>query len=198
MSIRILHTADNHLCMKFNGRGYSDEVREALVNERFEALERTVNIANDKQADFLVIAGDLFDNTQIAQRDIKRTAEILNAFSGQNVVVLPGNHDYYETGAGKLWDSFRKFTDENLVLLLTDCKPVQTEVGEQVIHFYPGPCNSKTSKENVIGWVKEIEKIPEHLHIGIAHGSVEGVAPDFKREYFLMTEIELAESGADF
>ncbi len=198
MSIRILHTADNHLCMKFNGRGYSDEVREALVNERFEALERVVRIANKRDAHFLVIAGDLFDSTNIPQRDIKRTAEILNKFHGQNVVVLPGNHDYFEAGTGKLWDHFRKCMDENLLLLLDNCKPVETEIGEQTIYFYPGPCNSKTSKENVIGWVKGIEKNPDHLHIGIAHGSVEGVAPDFKREYFLMTEDELRESGADF
>lgn len=197
MSIRILHTADNHLCKKFNGRGYSDEVREALVEERFLCLERTVKLANDKKADFLVIAGDLFDVTSVAQRDIKRTAEILSHFEGTNTLVLPGNHDYFESGANKLWSDFKKYISDNIIVLDT-CEPLKIEVGDETVNFYPGPCNSKTSKTNVIGWVKAVDKNASEYHIGIAHGSVKGYSPDMKNEYFVMTEEELRASGADF
>ncbi|MGZ5244833.1 MAG: metallophosphoesterase family protein [Bacteroidia bacterium] len=198
MSIKILHTADNHLCKKFNSRGYSDEIREALVEERFNCLERTVQLANDKAVDFLVIAGDLFDHTQVPQKDIKRTAQILNNFSGRNVVVLPGNHDFYESGSDKLWYKFSEYMNDDLLLLLSDCKPVAIEMNDKNVYFYPGPCNSKTSPNNAIGWVKDTEKSTEDLHIGIAHGSVKGYSPDMKHEYFLMTEEELRASGADF
>ena len=40
MTIRIVHTADNHIGMPF--RQHGDEARNQLLEERFEALERLI------------------------------------------------------------------------------------------------------------------------------------------------------------
>ena len=63
MPIRIVHTADNHIGMPF--RQHDDEARNQLLEERFEALERLIETANDNHADFFVISGDLFDSTRV-------------------------------------------------------------------------------------------------------------------------------------
>ena len=45
--------------------------------------------------------------------------------------------------------------------------------------------------------MKDEEKDPDKIHIGIAHGSIEGVSPDFDQQYFPMTKRELNISGVD-
>ena len=51
MPIRIVHTADNHIGMPF--RQHRDEIRNRLLEERFNALERLIETANDHHADLL-------------------------------------------------------------------------------------------------------------------------------------------------
>lgn len=75
MPVRIVHTADNHVGLPF--RQYPTDVRDALVEERFAALGRLVETANKRQADFFVVAGDLFDSTRVTVQDIKKTAGML-------------------------------------------------------------------------------------------------------------------------
>ena len=74
MPIRIVHTADNHIGIKY--LKYPENVRKTLVSERFDALERLVKMANDKLAHFFVVAGDLFDSTQVKVGDIEKTVAL--------------------------------------------------------------------------------------------------------------------------
>ena len=195
MDVRIIHTADNHLGKKFKGR-YTAATQEQLINERFEALQRVVLACNQKQAHFLVIAGDLFDSINISLKDIKQTVSILKDFDGEDVLVLPGNHDFYETGANTLWKKFSDLAPDNITIL-HDCKPVEYTIGEQKIVFYPGPCTSKHSATNAIGWINS-EKIDSNaLNIGIAHGNVEGKGLDNADKYFNMTPAELIAAQMD-
>ena len=106
MPVRILHTADNHIGLPF--KQYPADVREKLVAERFDALRRLVETANERQADFFVVAGDLFDSLRVPVRDIKKTAEILRGFGGEAVVVVPGNHDHEAGPETEVWKRFRQ------------------------------------------------------------------------------------------
>jgi len=56
MPIRIVHTADNHIGLSFK---QYPEIQPKLVQERFSALERIVAHGNQKQANFLVVAGEV-------------------------------------------------------------------------------------------------------------------------------------------
>ena len=114
--MRIFHTADLHLGMKF-ARGYRPEVQVALVEARFETLVRMVETANREQCRLFVVAGDMFDNRQVAKRDVVRAAEALRAFEGRLVIVLPGNHDFIQAGDDTLWNWFREAAGERTLLL---------------------------------------------------------------------------------
>lgn len=195
MDVRIVHTADNHLGKKFKGR-YKAETQERLVNERFEALHRVVLAANQRQAHFLIIAGDLFDSINISLKDIKQTVSILKDFEGEDVLVLPGNHDFYENSSNALWKKFSDLASDDITVL-TQCKPAEYFINEQKIIFYPAPCTSKHSAVNAIGWINS-EKIDKNaLNIGIAHGNVEGKGLDSADKYFNMTPAELKTAGMD-
>ncbi|MFM8733675.1 MAG: exonuclease SbcCD subunit D [Pirellulales bacterium] len=186
MTVRILHTADNHIGLPFGH--YPPQLRDTLVVERFDALERLVETANGRQADFLVIAGDLFDTTRVRAQDIRKTAGILRGFAGTAVVVVPGNHDHVAGVDGGVWKRFREELEGAGNIDLLDTTEVRSyDVAGQQVHFFPCPCPSKTGSTPTIGWVADAAR--EHsagLRIGIAHGNVTGLGLDAEGQYFTM------------
>jgi DNA repair exonuclease SbcCD nuclease subunit len=192
MALRIFLTSDLHLGMKF--AGYPDGPRAALVESRFTCLERVVAAANDAGSDLLVIAGDLFETVSVARRDVLRAAKSLSAFRGKLVAVLPGNHDYV-AGDDKLWAQFRDGAGDS-VLLLDQPRPYPLTSYDLDACLYPGPCTAKHSTSNAIGWVRMAsrDKAVRH-HVGIAHGSLEGLSLDKEGLYFPMQRQELLDTG---
>ncbi|MEQ9617733.1 MAG: DNA repair exonuclease [Deltaproteobacteria bacterium] len=190
--INILHTADFHL-----GRHFRDhpEAQDKLIQARYDTLESVVRLANEKKSDILSIAGDLFDRTSMNTSDVQRAVRAINGFSGKVVLVLPGNHDYI-TEDSELWSRFAKEADEH-VIVLSNPKPMDLQEYDLKAMVYPGPCNAKHSNENAIGWIREVEKNQEMIQIGIAHGSIEGVSPDFEQRYYPMILKELKNTGVN-
>lgn len=190
--LNIFHAADLHLGLRFKNH---PEASETLAQVRYDTLEKLVELANKKEADILAIAGDLFDRTSMNVSDIQRTVQAINKFEGNVALVLPGNHDYI-TEDSQLWDRFENEVGEN-VLVLDEKEPVDLSEYDLNAVVWPAPCHAKHSAENATGWVQDIEKDPDKIHIGIAHGSIEGVSPDFNQQYFPMTVRELNTSGVD-
>jgi exonuclease SbcD len=194
MPIRIVHTADNHIGLSF--RQYP-EIRDQLIQERFLALERIVAQANQKQAHFLVVAGDLFDNLSVTSSNIRRTVAVLQQFSGQAVLVLAGNHDFYDAAAeNSLWKEFENASrneDQIFLMLQPDIFSFDCE-GER-INFYACPCPSRHGKEPVTAWVNGAQKQVGEWHIGVAHGNVEGIGLDADQRYFNMKPEDLKNAG---
>lgn len=90
--MKLFVTGDNHIGRKFDK--YS--IKNQLIESRFLCLKDMVETAEKEQCEFFVITGDLFDNTYaITKKDVKRVVEILAGFN-QNVLVLPGNHDFIQ------------------------------------------------------------------------------------------------------
>lgn len=195
-AVRILHTADNHIGLKFSNYKGSP-AQEALIQERFDALQNIVDQSNSLNAHFLVVAGDLFDDLKVTQKDIKAVVEILKK-SKAEVLVLPGNHDYYDGKENKLWKAFSDFAENTNLKLLLNATPYETEVDGTPVCFYPAPCGSKHHEGHVIGWVGDAAKAPETIHIGLAHGNVEGMGVDDADRYFNMSEGDLRAAGVDF
>lgn len=187
--VKIFVTGDNHFGKKYDRY---PEVKEKLINSRFETLDNMIKKAEDEGCDLFVITGDLFDNINTVKvSDVKRVVEIIASFTG-NVIVLPGNHDYY-TGNEKVWNDFNKALENvsHNVTLITEYKRYLLEAGEDEVAFYPAFCDSKHSKQNKLGWIKNEDLNSSLVNIGLAHGAIEGITPDMNGEYFLMTESEL-------
>ncbi len=193
MPLKILHTSDVHLGMKY--ANYPDA--QKLSEARFETLDKLVKMANNESCDLFVIAGDLFHLASVPKGQIYKAAEILKEFNGKLVLVLPGNHDFLSVDKMDLWGIFKDKAGDNLLLLekkeIYDLRRYDLD-----INLYPAPCASKHSEINCIGWIKDAPKDNNvKYHIGIAHGSLEGFSPDFDRKYYPMTVSELMECGLD-
>jgi hypothetical protein len=78
---------------------------------------------------------------------------------------------------------------------LTDPTTKEFEVDDFRVRFYACPCPSKHSKQHTIGWVADTDKESEVIHIGIAHGNVEGLGLDADQRYFNMSEEDMRGAG---
>lgn len=188
--LRIFVTGDNHIGLKYA----SHEQSALLVSTRISAFETMVRRANEERCTLFVITGDLFENTYgVSKKDIKSLLEILKGFQG-TVVVLPGNHDYYDKDV-KVWQYFKDVMAScDNVMLLTEYRPYALVADGESVVLYPALCTSLHSApgQNNLGWIKEtgIENDGAY-HIGIAHGAVEGETIDSEGHYFLMKRSEL-------
>lgn len=95
-AVRFVHASDLHLDATFGGVDAADEkVAIALERSTLEALDRVVQLCIDREADFLAIAGDLYNSADHSlraelafQKAMRRLADAdIGAF------VVRGNHD---------------------------------------------------------------------------------------------------------
>jgi len=89
--MRILHTADWHL-----GKSLRSYKRE---DEQFAQVEHVLDLARERGADVLLVAGDVFDTRPKKLAGLtKRLADLLRPrlAEGLHVVLVPGNHDERE------------------------------------------------------------------------------------------------------
>lgn len=187
--IKIFQTGDNHFGLSFNRY---PEIREQLVEARLESLRRAVRFAEEEACDLFVVTGDLFDSVVVSKKLVSQVVQVLAQFSG-TVAILPGNHDYYadDTPVWKHCEDAQAAAGGDLVLL-SRSEPYDFEFNGESLTVYPAPCQSKHSKENNLGWIKGLS-LDEAAgwRIGVAHGAIQGVAPDMKQEYFPMSVEEL-------
>ncbi len=194
--LKIFVTGDNHIGKKYSGH----EQASVLVSSRITAFEGMVKISNKENCALFVITGDLFDNTRsITKKEIKALLDELSCFDGI-VVVLPGNHDYYDKDV-KVWRDFKEvMVAYDNIMLLTDYHPYKLSANGEDVVLYPALCTSIHSSfgQNNLGWIKETEIGNDGAyHIGIAHGAVEGETIDNEGQFFLMKRSELENIPVD-
>src|SRR3990172_6215813 len=113
--MRFLHTADWQIGMKAAALGDAGaRVRE----ERLAAGRRVVEAAKSHSVDFVLVAGDLFEDNAVDRVLVQKVADILHSFGGL-VFVIPGSHDPIVPGS--VWEhpSWNgKFGVKSLFLIL--------------------------------------------------------------------------------
>jgi exonuclease SbcD len=91
--VRFIHTSDVHLDTSFSGSGFpsrlGDRKREAIRG----TFRRIIDDARASQVDFVLIAGDLFEQERITPDTFEFIRQQLAALSPVRVFISPGNHD---------------------------------------------------------------------------------------------------------
>jgi exonuclease SbcD len=95
-SFRFVHAADLHIDSPFAGVGDADNrVATRLREATYEAFQNLVDLCINQNADFLVIAGDVYDGADRSVRAQLRFRDGLSKLSekGIKTFVVHGNHD---------------------------------------------------------------------------------------------------------
>lgn len=92
--IRFIHCADLHLGSRFVGISADDpDLGKRMVASTYQALERIVTKANHEAVDFVIFAGDIFDESNETPYARSYFADALSRINAQCYIAY-GNHDY--------------------------------------------------------------------------------------------------------
>jgi len=164
---KLLHTADWQLGMRASGLGEAGvRVRET----RFDTARAIMELARDEGVDFILIAGDLFEDNGVSNDTIYRAAEALKKGAPVPVFIIPGNHD--PASADCVYDrpSWTSEVPDN-VTVLKERRPVQLD--ETNVVLYPCPLTQKQSTGDPTAWMVESDfDSGQAVRIGLAHGAL--------------------------
>ena len=175
VSLTFIHTADWQI-----GKPYArmeDEQKRVLARqERLQVIQRIGAVAQEKQPQFILVAGDVFDSATPDKATVSAACAAIGALKIP-VYVIPGNHDH--GGPGSLWEQafFQRecaALSPNLQVLL---KPEPVELEQAVL--LPCPLLRRHDASDTTAWLRSLDlsAFGEKPRLVIAHGSVLDFGP---------------------
>ncbi|MFL2104526.1 metallophosphoesterase [Desemzia sp. FAM 23991] len=173
--VQFIHAADLHLDSPFKGiKGLPAFIWEAIYQSTFQALTHLVDLAIEKQVDFICLAGDIYDGED---RSVKAQAYLKKEMvrlkeAGIPVYLIHGNHDYVEQNGLQL------DMPDNVTIFPSAAETLHYETTNHERIALTGFSYNKR-------WISE-RKITDYpmrssqadYHIGLLHGYQEGNASE--------------------
>ncbi|MET3762162.1 DNA repair exonuclease [Sphingomonas sp. UYEF23] len=161
--MKFIHTADWQLGKPY-GR-FEPDVRAALSEARFDAIDAIGTTVTLHGADHVLIAGDVFDTEGPEDRTIVQAISRMERHPCR-WWLLPGNHDFARNGG--LWDRVRQRSGDRITIL---AEPQPHEI-EQGVWLLPAPLTHRHNLEDPTELFDGMETPGARLRIGVAHGSI--------------------------
>lgn len=172
--MRFVHTADWQL-------GMTRYFLNGEAQPRYSAARRDVvagmgALAADRGAEFVVVAGDVFEHNQLAPRDVSQSLEAMRAI-GVPVYLLPGNHDPLDASSVYTSPLFTAERPDN-VTVLDRAGVHEVRPGLQLV---AAPWTSKAPSADPVAEV--LDELPADgvVRIVVGHGGVDIFVPDKDR-----------------
>jgi DNA repair exonuclease SbcCD nuclease subunit len=169
--MRFVHTADWQLGM--TRHFLAGEAQPRYSAARRDAVAGLGALVADVGAEFVVVAGDVFEHNQLAPQVISQSLEAMRAI-GIPVYLLPGNHDPL--------DASSVFTS---ALFTAECPANVTVLDRPGVHeVRPGlqivaaPWRSKAPTTDLVADVLDGLPADGVTRVLVAHGGVDALDPD--------------------
>lgn len=192
--VQFIHGADLHLDSPFIGlKTVPDFLWEKIYQSTFTALTNLVNHAIEKQVDFVLLAGDIYDSDDRsvkAQAFLKKEMERLNQ-AEIPVFICHGNHDYIENSGLhlKMPENVELFSET------VETKWLTTKNGERIAVSSFSYNSRWMTKRMITEYPKK--HATADFHIGMLHGFSEGLETSHGH-YAPFTINELKSKGYDY
>jgi DNA repair exonuclease SbcCD nuclease subunit len=168
--MRFVHTADWQL-------GMTRHFLNGEAQPRYSAARRDVvaglgPLAAETGAEFVVVAGDVFEHNQLAPRDVSLSLEAMRAI-GIPVYLLPGNHDPLDASSVYTSALFVAECPDN-VTVLDRAGVHEVRPGVQIV---AAPWRSKAPTSDLVG--DALDDLPADgvTRIVVGHGAVDIIDP---------------------
>ncbi len=187
--IRFIHSSDLHLGKRFGG--FDGDLPGRLREARHKAIGRLADLARDKGAPIILLAGDTFD-TETPSPDVRRQALAeMRGHDGLRWVILPGNHDSLQ--AAQLWAALANDAPPNVTLAVED-KPIAMDPAAQLL---PAPCTTRRPGRDLTAWMSDAQTGDGVVRIGLAHGPIRTFSEDDSGADIIAPD-RAAKSGLDY
>ncbi|WP_111510989.1 metallophosphoesterase family protein [Mycobacterium kyogaense] len=172
--MRFLHTADWQLGM--TRHFLSGEAQPRYSAARRAAVRALGALAAETGAEFVVVAGDVFEHNQLAPREVSQSLEAMRGI-GVPVYLLPGNHDPLDAASVYTSALFTAERPDNVIVL--DRPGVhQVRPGLELV---AAPWSSKFPTTDLVGQVLDGLPADGVTRIVVGHGAVDILVPDKDR-----------------
>lgn len=168
--VRFLHSADLHLGKPY---GFLPEgLRGRLREARHAALERLATQARQGGAEFILLAGDVFDSETPSPAVLRQALAAMAAQTDLRWVLLPGNHD--SLAAEALWGAVARDGPANVTLAT---EPVPLFLSAHLV-LLPAPCTTRRPGRDLTDWMGAAATPEGVIRVGLAHGPVQSFSED--------------------
>lgn len=169
--MKFIHVGDLHFgaCPEAE-RGWERERKKDIE----QSLSQVIALANEEQADFLFLCGDIF-HKRPTLRDLKYLDSFLSQLVSTKVFMIAGNHDFIDEDSAYL--KYRFSAD---VHLFSGCDPERVYEEKQNTYIYGFSYHSREITEPLYDGMKPGTE--EGIHILLGHGGDSTHIPiDFHR-----------------
>jgi DNA repair exonuclease SbcCD nuclease subunit len=151
-------------------RRYLDEDAQArYAQARIDTLRTIARLVAADNAEFVVVAGDVFETNRVRPRTVGRALEAM-ATIPVPVFLLPGNHDPLDAATVYRSPTFLRSVPSNVVVLDRP-EPLDVRDGVQIV---PAPWTSKRPLIDLVGAACDrLDPDPTCLRILVGHGAVD-------------------------
>lgn len=171
MPFRFVHTADWQLGKQF--ANIPGDAGAALRNRRIETVRAVGELAAEREADAVLVAGDAFDANAVADRTLIQMLDALKAFAG-DWMFIPGNHD--PALADSVWTRLDHLgRPGNVHLALEPEKPLP--LGEGRACVLPAVLRRRHEIDDLTAWFDGAGTPAGAIRVGLAHGSIQEFLP---------------------
>lgn len=174
-NIRFIHTSDWQLGMT---RAFlSEEAAARFSQDRIDAIRTLGLLAGEHSADFIVVAGDVFESNQLSRQTVHRTLDALRQVPVP-IYLLPGNHDPLDGSSIFLSAEFSSAAPNISVIVNNLPLSVPNLAGVEVIG---APWLTKHPSSDLCTDVISKLEPTQATRILIAHGQTDSLSPDKTR-----------------
>ena len=170
--MRFVATADWQLGM--TAHFLPPDARIRFQQARFDAVRAIGRVATERDADFVLVCGDVFESNHLDRRVLARAFEALREFTVP-VWLLPGNHDPLD--AASIFDSerFRDLCPEHVHVLRTPGIH-QVLPGVEVV---AAPWSSKRPLSDLVADAcGGLQRCDDVIRVVAGHGAADSLNPD--------------------
>ena len=169
--MRFIHTGDWQLGMTRHFLNGDAQPRYSAA--RRDAVCALGALAAETGAEFVVVAGDVFEHNQLAPRVVSQSLEAMRSI-GIPIYLLPGNHDPLDASSVYTSALFTAERPDNVTVLdrsgVHDVRP-----GLQIV---AAPWRSKAPTADLVADVLDDVPADGVTRILVAHGGVDALDPD--------------------
>lgn len=170
--MRFIATADWQLGM--TASYLTDEARPRFSQARLEAIRAIGTLAAERQAEFVLVCGDVFESNQLDRQIVLRAFEALKQVPVP-VYLLPGNHDPLDASSIYTSATFVDGCPEH-VRVLTEPGVTAVAPGVEIV---AAPWFTKRPLTDLVADAcRGLEAVPGVLRVVAGHGTTDRLSPD--------------------
>lgn len=177
-STTFIHTSDLQIGME---RGFLGSDGQARFNAaRLASIDKLGELAAQVGADFIVVAGDVFEHNSLSPQTTGRAREAL-AHLDVPVYLLPGNHDPLVA------DSIFFRTQAEGIHVIGDSEPIPVADGVELVG---APYLSKRSNHDLVAAALQPLEPIDTIRVAVGHGQVESRTSEDDAELIDLSLVE--------